>query len=483
MIKRNIRGDKHMLIYFYSYQFIAFFIVFASIFWIIPKRYRALYLLTGSYVFYSNWDWRFSSLLIVSTITDYYCSHQIQKSNEPMIRKYFLYLSMVINLGILGFFKYFNFFIDNLSELLVRLGMNPIEGIFEVVLPLGISFYTFQTMGYTIDVYYRRIKAVEKFVDFSLYVAFFPQLIAGPIEKAKNLIPQLSSIHSARMSHFKEGFFLFMYGLFQKRVLADSLGVLVEKNSEAWKDSEFGGIGLVLAYAFLMQVYCDFSGYSKMARGIAYFLGIKLSRNFNSPLWAKNPSDFWSRWHITLSGWVRQYLYFPLLVKWKNPVAVSAVCFPLIGLWHGATWGHVGWGVYWFLFTVIYNLPQKNYGKSRLPVPFQFIQSFLARIVLFNISAVGIMLVKFESIHDFFIFLKHIFVSARSLSILPFMEKSLIISFVFLLVFELIQKIKKDEFFIVRMNFYYQGMFYLLLFFIYRQIENIGDYQFIYFQF
>ena len=295
---------------FNSFDFLLFFIPVLLLQWLLPHKPRNLFLLTASYFFYACWDWRFLSLILLSTVVDFYCGQAIADSSDNRRRKLLVSISVVVNLTILGFFKYFNFFIDSAHEALASLGFSPATWHLDIILPVGISFYTFQTLSYSIDVYRGEVKPARKIADFALFVAFFPQLVAGPIERAKNLLPQMLKKPVFSLDQFYEGCWLVFWGLFKKVVIADNLAVIVDR---AFNDPSLtNGELLIALYAFAFQIYCDFSGYTDIARGIAKMMGYELMLNFRLPYFAKNSSEFWHRWHISLSTWLRDYLYIPL---------------------------------------------------------------------------------------------------------------------------------------------------------------------------
>ncbi len=327
---------------------IEFFILFAGVilFLRLVKNHRAqkIFLLLFSYYFYAYWDWRFLFLLLGSTCIDYTIGIALGKSKSQVERKFLIVASLITNLGVLCLFKYFNFFIDNLRPIIESFGFSPTN--LSLLLPIGISFYTFQSLSYTIDVYRRTIKPCKNFFDLALCIAFFPQLVAGPIVRASYFMPQIEKPRRMTLLNAYYGFRLVVYGLFKKVFIADNIAMFV--------DNVFGNAGMyscmttwlaVVAYA--IQIYCDFSGYSDMAIGMARIMGYKFRRNFNLPYIAKNMSDFWQRWHISLSTWLRDYLYIPL---GGNRLGTARTYINLMitmilgGLWHGAAWTFLVWG-------------------------------------------------------------------------------------------------------------------------------------------
>lgn len=325
-----------------------FFVLFALVFplnYLLRGNARVAMLLIASYIFYIWFDWRFLSLLLISTVVDFVVGVMLADPKNESRRKLILTASIVANLGMLGFFKYFNFFIDSFM-----LAFNIPESqrfFIEVVLPPGISFYTFQTMSYTIDVYRRKVPAERSLLLFATFVAFFPHMVAGPIVRPKILIPQLERDPRFNWANIYSGLRLFIVGCFKKLVIADNLSPI--SDAAFANPSAHTSLGLmVAAYCFAIQIYCDFSGYTDMARGIAKTLGINLSLNFNLPYLASSLNDFWRRWHMTLSYWLRDYCYIPLggsrrglLMQCRNLM----ITFTLSGLWHGASWSFILWGM------------------------------------------------------------------------------------------------------------------------------------------
>ena len=333
--------------YFNSLHFVAFFAVVFTAALLLRRRVTArnAMLLAGSYYFYGCWNWRFLGLIILSTVVDYICGllfERIPPDDRPRTRrrrKLILAVSLVTNLGLLGFFKYYDFFIESAVDLLTAIGLETDLRTLGILLPVGISFYTFQTLSYTIDLYYGKIKTERNLLTFALFVSFFPQLVAGPIERAKNLLPQLARRTEMTWPKFASGFYLMSWGLFKKVVIADNLARIV---AEIWAVEDPSGVTVVIGcYAFAFQLYCDFSGYSDIARGAARCMGFELMLNFRIPFFATNITDFWRRWHISLSTWLRDYIYYPLGGSRKgsarNYVNIT-LTMVASGVWHGAGW-------------------------------------------------------------------------------------------------------------------------------------------------
>lgn len=331
---------------FSSPEFIVFFaLVLLTISLLGPRNtQRKAFLLCASYYFYAYWDYRFVSLIIASTLVDFWVGGRLEQTASTVARRVLLCISLSFNLGMLFTFKYFNFFIDSFGVMIEGLGMHT--GSLDIILPIGISFYTFQTLSYTIDIYNKKLSANKSLLNFALFVAFFPQLVAGPIERASHFLPQLDTAPKTTRHDLLEGARLFTYGLFKKIFLADRLALFV--------DPIFANPGMydspttwLAALAYSLQIYFDFSGYSDMAIGAARMMGYDLRVNFNFPYLSRNVSEFWRRWHISLSTWVRDYLYIPLGGSRKGPKRTAinlAISMTLCGLWHGAAWTFTAWG-------------------------------------------------------------------------------------------------------------------------------------------
>jgi alginate O-acetyltransferase complex protein AlgI len=352
---------------FNSLEFVVFFLVFYALYLVFNHRRQNQLLLVASYVFYGAWDWRFLTLLWGTTVIDYFVGLLLGRPGSEHVRKRILTISIVANLGVLGTFKYFNFFADSFTELAAVFGLTLSPVTLKIVLPVGVSFYTFQSMSYTIDVYRRRLEPCKKLADFALYVAFFPQLIAGPIERVTRLLPQVLQPRIVTRDKIGTGLCLILLGFFKKVVVADSLAPTVDAIFSK-QDGFTGPEVLVGVLFFAFQIYCDFSGYTDIARGLSRLLGFDLMVNFKQPYFAQNPSDFWRRWHISLSSWLRDYLYVPLggnkggrWLTYRNLMLTML----LGGLWHGAAWNFVLWGAYHGALLVGYRAFQERFDAKR----------------------------------------------------------------------------------------------------------------------
>lgn len=330
---------------FNSLRFLIFFPCVFLLYWALPHRARRVLLLAGSYYFYMCWKPEFIVLILLSTAVDYFCSLGMERRSER--KKLFLAVSLATNLGLLFFFKYFNFFGASLTALCRAASIPFSAPMLDIILPVGISFYTFQTLSYTIDVYRGKMQPEHDFVTFALFVSYFPQLVAGPIEKAENLLPQLRNERHFSYEQASGGARRMAWGFFKKCVCAAYLAGIVDPVYDDIAAANGGAVALATA-AFAIQIYCDFGGYSDIARGCSQMLGVELMENFRRPYLAQSMRDFWRRWHISLTAWFREYVYIPLGGSRKGLAKTclfTLVTFLLSGLWHGADWSFVAWGV------------------------------------------------------------------------------------------------------------------------------------------
>jgi alginate O-acetyltransferase complex protein AlgI len=330
---------------FHSLDFIVFFCAVVAAYWMLPHRAQNVLLLVASYFFYGYVHPWFLLLIGASTVIDYCAARGMEA--WPAHRKRFLWLSVVSNFGMLGFFKYFNFFAENVAAALSSVGLTVSEPALRILLPVGISFYTFQAMSYTIDVYRGELRARRSLLDLAVFISFFPHLVAGPIQRASFLLPQVESVRRFSAERARSGFVLICWGFLKKLVIADNVGVIANKVF-ALADPTFY-ILWAGVFAFAIQIYADFSAYTDIARGTSRWLGFELTQNFDHPYMARSPGDFWRRWNISLSSWFRDYVYIPLggsrggRWTWARNVLVT---FLLSGFWHGASWNYVLWGLY-----------------------------------------------------------------------------------------------------------------------------------------
>ena len=456
-------------------QFALFFIAVLGLYYCLRWRAQNILLLLASYFFYGWWDWRFLSLIAFSTIIDYLIAIGLGRYQIPPVRRALVVASIVVNLGLLATFKYANFFVDSLGDLLNLIGLTASPPLLNIILPVGISFYTFQTLSYTIDVYRGNLQPTRNLIDFGLYVSFFPQLVAGPIERATHLLPEISRKRNINHQQLTEGGWLIYWGLFKKVVIADNLAIIVD--SVFIDLSSASALEILFAtYVFAWQIYCDFSGYTDIARGCAALLGFDLCLNFDLPYFAISPSDFWRRWHISLSTWLRDYLYIPLggnrhgAVKTYRNLMFTMV---LGGLWHGASWNFVLWGVFHGLLLVIFRLLSLDRVFNRLP-------RLIAIVVFFQITCLGWLLFRVNDIHELcsLSFDARWFWSAK----LPDAWKRVIVVLP-LIAMQCCQYISNDRFVIFRLHWMLRAAVYV---FLYISLFVIGKWHsddFIYFQF
>ncbi|UII27923.1 MBOAT family protein [Fulvivirga maritima] len=354
---------------FNSIDFAVFLPVVFFFYWLAFQKHlrlQNLFVVAASYIFYGWWDWRFLILIFSSTVVDYWVGMSLGRTDTPIKRKMLLWTSLLINLGILGFFKYFNFFVSGFVSSFTLLGADIHSSSLNIILPVGISFYTLQTLSYSIDVYKRKLQPTTDFIAFAAFVSFFPQLVAGPIERASNLLPQFYKPRVFEREKSIEALKLMLWGLFKKVVIADSCALFANQvfgNYKGMAGSEL----LFGAICFTFQIYCDFSGYSDIARGVARLFGFEIMQNFSYPYFSKNIAEFWRRWHISLSTWFRDYLYIPLggnrgstWFKIRNVFIV----FVVSGLWHGANWTFIMWGALHALFYLPLLLGGKEYAQG-----------------------------------------------------------------------------------------------------------------------
>lgn len=375
---------------FNSFIFFIFLGIVIPVFYALKsKEGKNIFLLLASYFFYGYWDWRFCSLLAISTFVDFFIGKNLHKQTDEKARKRFLMLSLFSNLGILAVFKYFNFFIDSFQAMATQFGGSLDFLHLNIILPVGISFYTFQTLSYTLDIYRKKIEPTNNLIDFALFVAFFPQLVAGPIERAAALLPELSKKLSPTKEQIKEGIVLIITGLFRKVLLGDTAGRYVDnifENMEMYTSVELL-CGLVL---FSVQIYADFSGYSRIARGTSKLLGVELMKNFEQPYLSRNITEFWRRWHISLSSWLKDYLYISLggNRKGERRTYINLMLTMLLGgLWHGASWNFVIWGGLHGIYLALHKMSLRGRRIGREKADFTRIPT--------AISAIGQMLLTY----------------------------------------------------------------------------------------
>ena len=455
-------------------------------------RLQNILLLVSSYFFYACWDWRFMFLLIFSTLLDYYTGIKIHDATNRRLKLFWLWLSIVVNLGFLGVFKYYNFFAISFAEGLSLLGFNLDPSSLKLILPVGISFYTFHGLSYVLDLYKGRIKPERNFVDYSVFVSFFPLLVAGPIERATHLLPQIVKKREFDYSKAVDGLRQILWGLFKKIVIADNCAEyanIIFNNS-----ANYSGSTLLLgALFFTFQIYCDFSGYSDIALGIARLFGMELLRNFAFPYFSRDIAEFWRRWHISLSSWFKDYLYFPLggskggmLLKIRN----TFIIFIVSGFWHGANWTCIVWG----LLNALYIMPSIIFNTNRAHLDIvakgrclPTIREFLTMSLTFSLTVFAWIFFRAIDVSHAVNYISEIFSS--SLFTVPYfvgigLIPPIILTIILFLIVEWIGR--EEQYAIAQLGIkWYRpirwAMYYAIIFAIY----NLGgsEQQFIYFQF
>lgn len=485
---------------FNSLDFAIFLPIVFVLYWFTFKKSIEIqnsFLLVSSYVFYGWWDWRFLILIFSSSIIDYFIGKRINITNKIVVKKILLASTITINIGFLCFFKYFNFFIANFTTAFAFFGNNISPYSLNIILPVGISFYTFQTLSYSIDVYRKKIEASKDLISFLSFVSFFPQLVAGPIERASNLLPQFSKKRVFVYQNAVNGMQQILWGLFKKMVIADNCAIYVNEIFNNY--SSQNGSTLVLgAVLFAFQIYGDFSGYSDIAIGVSKLFGFKLKINFNFPYFSRDIAEFWRRWHISLSTWFRDYLYIPLGgskgSKWKQ-VRNVFIIFIVSGFWHGANWTFIVWGLINALFFIPLLLSKRNRNNlnnvaesSNIPT----YKEFLNIITTFIVTTFAWVFFRAENLNHAFKYFKKMFdisffalpkIFETSTGLFIFPKKLLFLIFVFVII-EWVGR--KGEFAIApvckRLNFFLRYTFYVTLIISIYWFSN-NSHEFIYFQF
>ncbi|MBP6001419.1 MAG: MBOAT family protein [Flavobacterium sp.] len=403
--------------FFNSFHFALFLPLVFILYWWLgskSKSYQNYILIAASYYFYSCWDWRFLFLLVFSTLLDYFSAIQIEKSEDRLQRKMWLWLCVSINLGFLGIFKYYNFFASSFAELLTDIGFKTNPLLLDLILPVGISFYTFHGLSYIIDIYYKRIQSERNFVDYSLFVSYFPLLVAGPIERATHLLPQVKVKRTFNFEKAKEGVYQIVWGLVKKVVIADSCAVYANEIFNNYPSMNSYSLLLGAVY-FAFQIYGDFSGYSDIALGTSKLFGIDLLRNFNYPYFSRDIAEFWRRWHISLSSWFRDYLYIPLggskggmWFKIRN----TFIIFLVSGFWHGANMTYVAWGLInalYFLPLLVLNRNRTNVDEIAVGFNFASLRTMLQILMTFAITCLAWIFFRAKTIADALAYISRMF--------------------------------------------------------------------------
>lgn len=476
---------------FNSLDFALFLPIVFILFWFVCNRslkLQNILILVASYVFYAWWDWHFLFLIILSTVIDYTIGLRLENTYILSKRKALLFLSLATNLGILCYFKYANFFIENFVDAFAFFGYKLSSTSLNVILPVGISFYTFQTLSYTIDVFNKKLEAEKNLISFAAFVSFFPQLVAGPIERATNLLPQFRLEKQFTYQKASEGLKQMLWGLFKKMVIADTCALHVNEIFNNYSD--YNPSTLVLgAVLFAFQIYGDFSGYSDIAIGIAKLFGFDLMKNFSFPYFSRDIAEFWRKWHISLSTWFRDYLYIPLggsKGSTSKKVRNVFIIFIVSGFWHGANWTFIAWGLLnalYFLPLMLLNKNRKNLDATAnnrlLPSPKEIIQIGIT----FSLTTLAWIFFRAENITIAFDYIISIF-SKELFSLPEIRPKHLIL---LLLFFNIIEWIGRKEDYAIaglfKNNKVFRWGFYYLVLFLTLYFMQTNENEFIYFQF
>ena len=406
---------------FNSWEFLIFYPIVAALYFLLPKKMKWPMLLIASYYFYAFYQAELLFLIILTTAVSFFMSHLIERTEKVSLRKLYLALTLFVCLGVLFFYKYFNFLSSSVTSIITLLGKEPPSIILDLALPVGISFYTFQTLSYVIDVYRGDIKTEKNFFFYALFVSFFPQLVAGPIERPGNLIPQLKESHEPKEENLIRGSKLMLVGFFKKICVADLLSAYVSAVYNSADEAKSLAV-IIATLMFAVQIYCDFSGYTDIATGCARIMGIKLMKNFDRPYSSTSIKEFWSRWHISLSGWFKDYLYIPLggsrCSRFRSMLNVFIV-FVVSGLWHGANWTFVIWGALHGLYRVVGTLTidMRNAIVRRIGfAPDSRFVLAVRRVITFMLVCFAWIFFRANSISDAFTLIGAVFTSHASLS-------------------------------------------------------------------
>lgn len=475
---------------FNSIAFLIFLPIVFILYWRVFNKnykYQNLLLLAASFYFYGCWDWRFLFLLIFSIGLDYFSGIQIENSKTKKMATFWLTLSIAINLGFLGFFKYYNFFIENFAELLSSFGFGVNMWVLKVILPVGISFYTFHGLSYVIDVYKKRIPAERNYVDYAVFVSYFPLLVAGPIERATHLLPQIQRKRSFDYEKAKDGMAQILWGFFKKMVIADNCAPIVNEIFSNYHTESASNLVLG-AILFAFQIYGDFSGYSDIALGTSRLFGLELLKNFSFPYFSRDIAEFWRRWHISLSSWFRDYLYIPLggskgglWMKIRN----TFIIFLVSGFWHGANWTFIIWGGLNALFFLPLLIAEKNRHNLEVVAMGKIIPSFrevFSILMTFTLTCFAWIFFRSESVSDAIGYIKGIF--SESLFSFP-TEFRLVLSglIIFMLAIEWWNRTHDYGLKIQDKKPWLQSVIYIIVAYLILNFANFGSNEFIYFQF
>jgi len=473
---------------FNSIEYIFFLPLVFFIYWFVVNHNiisQNLFVLIVSYIFYGWWDWRFLSLIIFSSLVDYFVGINIGKSDNKKRKKALLLISIVVNLGFLGFFKYYNFFVDSFMQAFSSLGFYVDINTINIILPVGISFYTFQTLSYSIDIYRGNLKPTKDVISFLAYVSFFPQLVAGPIERASNLLPQFYKKRTFNYIQAADGLRQILWGFFKKIVIADNSAIYVNDIFSNYTDYN-GSTLLIGAIFFAFQIYGDFSGYSDIAIGTARLFGINLMQNFAFPYFSRDIAEFWRRWHISLSTWFRDYIYIPLGGSKKQKIRNTFVIFILSGFWHGANWTFIFWG----LLNALYFIPllvtksNRKYLDFSEDKYFPTFRELKGIIITFSLTIIAWIFFRADNLSHGFSYLRKIF-SFSFFEMPQVMPLNLIFLIFIFVIIEWSQKTKKYglDFNRESISIYLRWPIYIIIVFFILFYWGANSQSFIYFQF
>ena len=480
---------------FNSIDFAIFLPVVFVLYWFVFKnslKYQNLLIVAASYVFYGWWDWRFLGLIIFSTVLDFFIGKSLEKAKLEINRKLLLYASITVNLGFLGIFKYFDFFVSNFIDAFSLFGVEISAGSLNIILPVGISFYTFQTLSYSIDVYRRKLKHTDDFIAFSAFVCFFPQLVAGPIERATNLLPQFLKARKFNYDQAADGMRQILWGLFKKVVVADNCAVFVNAIFDN-PDPLSGSTLFMGAVLFAFQIYCDFSGYSDIAIGTSRLFNINLKQNFATPYFSRNIGEFWRRWHISLSTWFRDYLYIPLGGSqggtW-NKIRNVFLIFVVSGFWHGASWNFIVWGGLNALYFLPLLLTKNNRNHLNTVAEgslFPTYKEILSIGLTFFLTVIAWVFFRADTLTEAVHYLNLMF-SSSFFTVPSFITPKAFMLYTYLLIclfiaVEWVQRDKKFGLSIENLNRPFRWVIYTIVIGVIITFGQFGESEFIYFQF
>lgn len=475
---------------FNSVNFLIFLPVVFILYWFVfNKKYQDqnLLILTASFYFYTCWNWKFLFLLIFSIGLDFLSGIMIERSGNKKEAKFWLLISIVINLGFLGFFKYYNFFIESFSELVAGFGFHVNVWLLKIVLPVGISFYTFHGLSYVIDIYKKRIAAERNFVDYAVFVSYFPLLVAGPIERATHLLPQIQKKRTFNYEQAADGMRQILWGFFKKMVIADNCAPLVNEIFAHYQTESASSLVLG-AILFAFQIYGDFSGYSDIALGVSRLFGIELLKNFAFPYFSRDIAEFWRRWHISLSSWFRDYLYIPLggskgglMMKIRN----TFIIFLVSGFWHGANWTFIIWGglnALYFMPLMVLNKNRQNLEIVAMNTLLPSLKEIFQILSTFLLTCFAWIFFRAGSVSQAVLYIKNIF-STTIFSVPSHFPYKIIVLIGIMIVIEWLNRTRFHGLEIRRFNPWIRRIMYVSIVIIIFRYASFGNHEFIYFQF